>query len=49
MPDTLGDPNQRDLSDIPYEIRTWLLEYELLSREIIRLKDELSHIFPVVG
>lgn len=47
MFNTPGDPDLHSFSDVKYEIRKWLLEYELLSREIIRLRDELSRNFPV--
>lgn len=46
MLNTHGDSDLHYLSDVKYEIRKWLLEYELLSREIIRLRDELSRNFP---
>jgi len=44
MPDTPGDPDQPDLSDVPYEIRKWLLDYQLLEAQKMRVRRELSAI-----
>jgi len=41
MPDTPGDPDQPDLSDVPYEIRKWLLDYQLLDAQKMRVRGEL--------
>ena len=41
MPDTQGDPDQPDLSDVPYEIRKWLLDYQLLDMQKRRVRGEL--------
>lgn len=41
MPDTPGDPDQPDLSDVPYEIRKWLLDYQLLDMQKRRVRGEL--------
>lgn len=41
MPDTQGDPDQPDLSDVPYEIRKWLLDYQLLEAQKRRVRGQL--------
>lgn len=41
MPDTQGDPDQPDLSDVPYEIRKWFLDYQLLDMQKRRVRGEL--------
>lgn len=41
MPDTPGDPDQPDLSDVPYEIRKWLLDYQLLEAQKRRVRGQL--------
>lgn len=43
MSDTIGsNSNPSDFADLPYEIRKWLLEYEILNRYADRLKEEID-------
>lgn len=44
MSDTPGDHYLADFSDVPYEIRKWLFEYQIISGDIDRLKGELENI-----
>ena len=41
MPHIPGDSDQPDLSDVPYEIRKWLLDYQLLEAQKVRVRGEL--------
>ena len=41
MSDTIGsNSNHSDFADVSYEIRKWLLEYEILNHYADRLKGE---------
>jgi hypothetical protein len=42
MPYKPGDPDQPDFSDVPYELRKWLLDYQLLEVQKMRVRRELS-------
>jgi hypothetical protein len=44
MRNTPGDPDLPDLSDMPYEIRKWLLDYQLLDAQMIRVRGGLLDI-----
>ena len=43
MSDTIeSNSNHFDFADVPYEIRKWLFEYEILNRYADRLKEEID-------
>ena len=44
MPDTPGDHGLADLTDVPYEIKKWLFEYQIISSDIDRLNGELERM-----
>ena len=44
MSDTPGDHGLADLTDVPYEIKKWLFEYQIISGDIDRLNGELERM-----
>lgn len=44
MSDTPGDHGLADLTDVPYEIKKWLFEYQIISGGIDRLNGELERM-----
>ena len=42
MSDTPGDHGLADLTDVPYEIKKWLFDYQIISGRIDRLNGELE-------
>ena len=48
MSDTPGDHGLADLTDVPYEIKKWLFEYQIISGDIDRLNGELERMIATV-
>jgi hypothetical protein len=48
MPHIPGDSDQPDLSDVPYEIRKWLFDYQLLEAQKMRVRGELLDMLRVI-
>jgi hypothetical protein len=44
MSDTPGDHGLADLTDVPYEIKKWLFQYQIISGCIDRLNGELERM-----
>ena len=42
MPEIFKDVTQKELVDVPYEIKKWLLEYQIISHHIILLKEDID-------
>ena len=49
MPDTPGDPDLPDLSDVPYEIRKWLLEHHVLQQQKTGVKHTIEKLLGSSG
>lgn len=49
MSDTPGDHGLADLTDVPYEIKKWLFEYQIISGDIDRLNGELERMIASFG